>query len=114
MFFGNYGAGTVYEKYGTSWVEVPGKKLKQLDVSVSSEGNVQLIGVDVNGNGWCMSLSISLILSVALSLSLIRFISLILFLSFSDSLFPLTLFLIHSFHSPTLTYPTNNEYTVHK
>lgn len=40
------GAGTVYQKNGISWVEIPGKKLKQVDVSLSSSNDVQLIGVD--------------------------------------------------------------------
>lgn len=44
--------GIVYRWDGSSWAPVSGKLLKQIHVSYSSFGDVQVVGVDFSGLGW--------------------------------------------------------------
>lgn len=50
--WGINGAGKVFKWNGSSWEIIPGQLLKQIDVSLSISGDLQVVGVDTYGNGW--------------------------------------------------------------
>jgi hypothetical protein len=52
-------SGTVYKWNTSSWSSVSGKSLKQIHVSHSSTGTVQVVGVDSLGGGWSYNITTS-------------------------------------------------------